>query len=294
MFRLWPFFSLNPEAAARSEMGPRQENQDNYLIIRGNGEAEYLRDGGAYRQRLDRWPTNHWRLCLVDGMGGHEGGRAFAASAVETLLAEPFGPRALSARREQLQAVHAGLHGRWHQGPESPGGTLTWIDVQPNGAAYLAQVGDSRAFLWREGDWQPLTHDHSPEEFAWRDGDAIETDRAPEHAITQALGYGSFGVVRDGQGVKQVSYSPLLRLDLAEDLPREKRDHADLKQLRLKRGDGLLLASDGLWSGEDKEAWRQFQPQGRGRLHERLRELLWGALRGGASDNLTAVVCLIG
>lgn len=289
MFGAWSFFHPVPEAAARSETGPRPENQDNYLIIRGDGEAEYLADGRTYRKPIPRWPRNHWRLCLMDGMGGHANGREFAASAAEALLDEPFGPRALGERRERLEALHRGLHARWHGGPESPGSTLIWIDIRPNGLAHLAQVGDSRAFLLRDGVWQALTHDHSPMEFRWRDGDPPEGKQAAGHAITQALGYGSFGLMRDPSGGKPAAYSERLRLDLADDLPPDKREHADLRTVQLHRGDCLLLASDGLWSGGEKEPWRRFQPEGK--LHERLRELLWDALRKGADDNLTALAC---
>ena len=289
MFSAWPFFHPVLEAAARSETGPRPENQDNYLIIRGEGEAEYLREGRPHRLRVPRWPRRHWRLCLMDGMGGHVHGREFAASVAEALLSEPFAPRSPCRRRERLEAIHQELHGLWHLGTESPGSTLVWIDIQPNGLAHLAQVGDSRAFLWREGSWQRLTQDHTPAEFQWRDGDPIEGGQPPRNVITQALGYGSFGLIRDPSGEKPVAYSERLRLDLADELPPDKQEHADLAMIQLRRGDSLLLASDGLWSGEEKEPWLQLRTEGK--LHERLRELLWGVLRKGAEDNMTAVAC---
>ncbi|MBU0500863.1 MAG: protein phosphatase 2C domain-containing protein [Gammaproteobacteria bacterium] len=289
MFGTWSLFHPVPEAAARSETGPRPENQDNYLIIRGNGEAEYLVEGRPYRKAAPRWPRSHWRLCLLDGMGGHAHGREFAVSAAEALLTEPFGPRSHGGRRKQLEALHQDLHARWHGGPESPGSTLVWIDIRPNGLAHLAQVGDSRAFLLREGLWQGLTYDHSPAEFRWRDGDPLEGEPVPEHAITQALGYGSFGLLRDASGEKPAVYSERLRLDLPDDLPPDKQEHTDIRAVQLRRGDCLLLASDGLWSGGEKEPWRQFKAEGK--LHERLRELLWDAMRMGADDNLTALAC---
>ncbi|MBU0498715.1 MAG: serine/threonine-protein phosphatase [Gammaproteobacteria bacterium] len=290
-YRLFPLAYPRLQAAARSEIGPRRENQDNYLLIDGKGNAEYLSHGRPYRKAIPRWPGDHWRLCVIDGMGGHRNGQAFAASVAEALLEEPFGPRSLPRRRERLMSIHAALHERWHQGPDSPGSTLTWIDVRPDGLAHLAQVGDSRALLLRDGVWRQLTRDHSPAEFLRRDGRADETlsQRIPEQAMAQALGYGSFGILKDGDGQYPLQHTRQLRLDLAAELTPGHQDRPDLASFRLKRGDTLLLASDGLWSGKKKDPWEMLN--GEGALPERLRALLWGALDTGASDNLTAILC---
>ncbi|MBU0500069.1 MAG: protein phosphatase 2C domain-containing protein [Gammaproteobacteria bacterium] len=235
------------QAAARSEQGPRAENQDNYLLIDGSGEAAWLHDGRERRERLPHWPRDHWRLCVIDGMGGHQGGRAFAAEVADALRREPFSPRAEAQRRERLLALHQRLYDRHHSSPESPGSTLIWIDIRPDGTLHLLHVGDSRAWHWRDGIWQPLTQDHTEAEFLERDGDPPR-DGAPEHAIAQALGYGSFGLLRDADGDKPARAAPGLRLDLARELPSEHQARADLRGLRLRRGDRLLLATDGIWS----------------------------------------------
>jgi len=275
------------EAEARSEIGPRDENQDNYLIINGRGEAEYLSKGRPYRQKLEQWPKGFQRLCVIDGMGGHNHGQAFATAVAEALLSESPKPTSLRKRRAQLLALHDQLRQHWHQGPESPGSTLIWADIHPNGVLYLAHVGDSRAFLQHKGEWQQLTCDHSPSGYFQRDTKTDEEWNFPEtHEVVQALGFGSFGIIKGSDGA-----SPLLRLDLAEDLAKPHRKCADLKRIKLKKGDQLMLASDGLWSGESKSPWSEF-PSDKP-LKESLRDMLWNLLETGCSDNVTAVVCRI-
>lgn len=284
----------HPQTAARSELGPRAENQDNFLLIDGAGEATSLQDGRERRERLPRWPKDHWRLCIIDGMGGHQGGRTFAAEVVEALRVEPFSPYSEHKRRERLLAIHRQLYERHHRSPDSPGSTLIWVDLRPDGILHLVHVGDSRAWLWRAGGWRLLTRDHTEVEFLKRDGDPLRHD-APAHAIVQALGYGSFGLLRDKDGDKPARAAADLRLDRARELPPERQDHADLLTLRLHRGDRLVLATDGLWSGGIADDWRAW-PQadalmGDADPDDALRQLLWHALEAGADDNLSAVLC---
>ena len=67
---------------------------------------------------------------------------------------------------------------------------------------------------------------------------------------SQALGYGTWGVQRDGLGGEVFGFSPDLHLDGPEDLAPDLADHADLKELIVEPGD-LLLATDGLWRAAD-------------------------------------------
>lgn len=286
-----------PRAAARSEQGPRAENQDNYLLIQGDGQAETLRDGRPWRQRVKPWPRGCWRLCIVDGMGGHQGGKAFASEAIEELLAEPLAPRNPRKQRQRALALHQRLYDRHYTGPESPGGTLLWIDIRPGGRLQLLHIGDSRVWLRRDGAWRCLTHDHHEAEFLLRDGDPPRQD-APQQALVQALGFGSYGLLRDQDGDKPARASPTLRLDLPAELPEALRDHADLKTLQLRRGDQLLLASDGLWSGEAGDGWQTWlnarnDQNAPDALADQARDLLWDALERGADDNLTAILCCL-
>ncbi len=295
--RLLPFPYPRPRAAARSYQGAREENQDNYLIVDGAGRATFLVAGREHRRQLSYWPRDHWRFCVLDGMGGHRDGGVFVDAALQALLQEPFGPRRAARRRNRLYAIHQALYQRYHLGPDSPGCTLVWADLRPDGTLHLLNLGDSRAWLWRDRAWRLLTRDHTEAEFLQRDGDPPRGD-APERAISQALGFGSFGLLRDPRGHKPPRASGQLRLDLPGELPADRRQHADLVTLRLQRGDRLLLASDGLWSGGIGDTWQEWiQGPGSGQrnnLEDQVRDLLLRAQDAGADDNLTAVLCAMG
>jgi len=287
-----PLIHPRPRVAALSYQGPREENQDNFLLVDAAGSANYLIADRERRVQLPEWPRGHWRLCVLDGMGGHRDGAAFVDAAVQTLLLEPFAPRKPAQQRERLFALHQALYRRVHSGPDSPGCTLVWADLRPDGTAQLLNLGDSRAYLWREGNWKQLTHDHTEAEFLERDGDPRRSN-APERAIVQALGFGSFGVLRDAEGDKPPRASDRLRLDLPEEFPPERRHHADLLTLKLHKGDRLLLASDGLWSGGLGESWQEWIDTQSNAPEEQVRELLLRAQEAGANDNLTALLCVM-
>src|SRR5207253_4092259 len=100
-------------------------------------------------------------LALADGMGGHAGGRESAEAAIEAAmhrLAADWPPdRALEA------AVHdasAAVNGVRDLIGGDPGTTLVLACIE-NDHAFIANVGDSRAYLIRDGASQQLTNDHS-------------------------------------------------------------------------------------------------------------------------------------
>ncbi len=284
---LWRRLTLEPFQPMvdyASLTGPREENQDNLLILH-QGRQILLREQEAVETPRPDWPTRWLRAAVFDGMGGHREGRAVAEAAAAGLATLPVvkNPR---RQREAVLALHEQLARRFARDgdPANPGSTLVWLELDLlSGRGLLAQVGDSRACLYRNGQWHTMTHDHTLVEFNWRDGELDEADYLalrdePGQRVAQALAYGSFGILADGRGIKPYAHDPALRLDLPKDLPRPLRDHADLRTLKLTTGDRLLLASDGLWSARfdwpvraDAEALAQ------------------AALAAGGRDNVTVV-----
>ena len=63
------------EVAVRSLRSPtdhgRRENQDNYLVVDGQGRGRFLREQQEAQVQLADWPSGHWRIAVLDGMGGH-------------------------------------------------------------------------------------------------------------------------------------------------------------------------------------------------------------------------------
>jgi protein phosphatase len=125
----------------------------------------------------------------------------------------------------------------------------------------VAQVGDSRCYLFREGKLSPLTRDQSVVQELIEAG-AITSEQArtnpQRNLILQALGSGS-------------------RLEVA------------LSRSELVEGDQLLLCSDGLWGLVEAEEISDIL-QGAANAEEACEALVARANALGGTDNITALV----
>lgn len=123
---------------ARTHPGRRREiNQDAYGIERF-GEAILL--------------------IVCDGMGGHAAGEVASNLAVATII-ETFDPTADPT--EALRAAFAAANARVYQEGHGTMGTTGVAALLADNHLYLANVGDSRAYLIREGRITQLSRDHS-------------------------------------------------------------------------------------------------------------------------------------
>ena len=165
--------------AAKTDIGRRDENQDNYRAAR-------LDDGTA------------WGL-ICDGMGGPKGGRLAAQLASETMQ-ERFlqGLSGCAAGEERsflfsaLRQANTEIRTAAQQGGENQFmGTTAVCCLVRDGVAHLAHVGDSRAYLVRRGEAQQLTRDHSVVQ-EMVDKGSLTPEEAYTHPnknlITRALG----------------------------------------------------------------------------------------------------------
>ncbi len=126
--------------------------------------------------------------------------------------------------------------------------------------AYVAHVGDSRAYLFRDGRMTQLTEDHNLAELHLRRGRLTreEYEKSPERRVLyQALGAGT---EVDG----------------------------DLAEVRLTGGDVLMICSDGLPRAMSDEEIQSFIVPGD--LRGSLQRMLEQAIANGAPDNLSAVL----
>jgi protein phosphatase len=136
-------------------------------------------------------------FAVADGMGGHRGGNVASAMTVETLERMPVPVPAGAAesvdavRRAILEANRSVLErGESDRDLQGMGTTVTALLVSGK-AAEILHVGDSRAYLVRDGDIQQLTEDHTVAQDWVRRGrfTAEEADRLPQRSIlTRALG----------------------------------------------------------------------------------------------------------
>ena len=112
-------------------------------------------------------------MCIVaDGMGGHEGGQIASDLAVRLVgewvlsriyrpfLGEPDNPAARQPVSEVLTEAIVAANGKVHEACPDGGTTLTCALVLGSNA-FLAHVGDSRAYLISRNTIRRITTDHS-------------------------------------------------------------------------------------------------------------------------------------
>jgi protein phosphatase len=196
---------------------------------------------------------------VADGMGGHRAGEVASATAIDALKAAYLGGQRLD---EAVVAANAAVFARAADDAalRGMGTTLTAIALQDS-TALLGHVGDSRAYLMREGAVTQVTEDHSLVEQLVREGRLTpeEAQNHPQRAIiTRAL-----GVDPDVQ--------------------------VDTYRIDLKPGDRLLICSDGLTNmlSDDTIAQtlrRHADPQ------QAADTLVDMANQAGGDDNITVVL----
>lgn len=208
---------------------------------------------------------------VADGMGGHAAGEVAAQIGVDAVLdGEPGArPRTLLERFRQAQdAVTAA--GRVHT-QRGLGATLTALTARADDTVSWCHLGDSRLTLYRGGESQWLTMDHSVPGALFKRGDLSELefdrgDGAP--GLIQFLG---------------------MPIDRGTALPVEQGS------LRMAVDDVLLLATDGVHGALRRWVLQTIIDQDREAGAQALAETLVAravASGGKDADNATCVVLL--
>lgn len=172
----------------KSSAGPRELNEDSAF------SQDYVAD--ATQQRY---------LCLgavADGMGGHKAGEAASNAAIQLLFREFNAQRtsygedpAMSTEDllfELFSSINATVYDITVRDEDLKGmGTTLTAFLAEEGRAFIAHVGDSRAYLVRDASITQLTEDHTlvenmvKENVITREQAATHSDR---HVITRAIG----------------------------------------------------------------------------------------------------------
>ena len=209
-------------------------------------------------------------FAVADGMGGHRAGEVASALALEPIAAldgrvfgdvdearAALGDAVVDANRTVVDAAA-------HDSSLSGMGTTLTAALFEGRRLHVAHVGDSRAYLLRDGDVVQLTRDHTFVQQLLDDG-RITEDEVATHphrsVITRAIGA-------------------------------QKHVEVDMQTIDLRDGDAVLLCSDGL-SGPVEED----------RIAELLRSdlapaavvtaLVDAANDAGGPDNITAVLLTV-
>jgi PPM family protein phosphatase len=218
---------------------------------------------------------------VADGMGGHAAGEVAAQLAVKelerfiTATADSLdntwpedwdSSLSLNANRlaRGIEAAHRGVTAAVQQdaGLKGMGATIVATLIDPaTTTATVAHVGDSRAYVFRDGALHLLTSDHS-----WVHEQVVAGLLSEEAARTHPLK----NVVTRALGGNQ-------------------EPAVDIIEETLRPGDVVLLCSDGLTTMLSDDDIASTLARGR-TLDESVRELIDEANRRGGIDNITVVV----
>ena len=197
---------------------------------------------------------------VADGMGGARGGEVASRIAVETL--EELSHKGDGSLRDHVRRANELVFERstTDRRVAGMGTTLTAVVIE-GGAAHLAHVGDSRAYLLRAGDLRQLTDDHTLVQRMVRAGE-ITRDEAEVHPHRNVI-------------IRALGIEPEVEVDETT--------------VALLDGDRILLCSDGLTAmvaEQQVQAILETEPDPK-RAADRL---VRSANRAGGVDNITVVV----
>lgn len=205
-------------------------------------------------------------IAVADGMGGAQAGEVAAGIAIASLDALRESPRPGDLRRaveranSDIRASAAGDKARAGMGT-----TVTACMLGDDDRLYVVHVGDSRAYLVRDGELRRLTDDHSVVAELVRGGALTEeqADRHPQrNVITRALG--------------------------ASD-----KVSTDAFQVGVQPGDVVLLCTDGVSAAIGDSSIRAALADGAS-LEQAALALLAAADESGGEDNATVVLARVG
>ena len=245
---------LRLDVAQLTDVGRKREhNEDNMAFVIPK-DLQVMAGKGAL-------------FIVADGMGGHAAGEVASEIAVDTVsnmyYQEDSNDVAVSLLRA-IRRANASIHQRAAENLLRTGmGTTCVAAVLRGNMAYIANVGDSRAYLIRGNQVKQISHDHS-----W----VAEQVRA--------------GLLTEEQARTHAQRNVITRC-----LGTQAEVDVDVFHEELHEGDSLVLCTDGL-SGlvSDEELQRivdQFVPQ------ESVYHLVERANENGGPDNITAIVVRI-
>ena len=202
-------------------------------------------------------------LAIADGMGGQAAGEVASSTvidAITSLDAELDNSALLDTLEQAVSVANSRLREMIENDPKLDGMGTTLTALYWTGARLgLVHIGDSRAYLLRDGELTQLTHDHTFVQSLLDEG-RITAEQAEHHPhrslIIRAL---------DGRGKVEL----------------------DLSLREVRAGDRYLVCSDGLSSVVSHETIER--TLGDGSIDHAVETLVDLALRAGGPDNITCI-----
>jgi serine/threonine protein phosphatase PrpC len=227
------------------------------------GRVGVITDTGRKRRHNeDAYVCEPPLFAIADGMGGAQAGEVasrLAAAALRESGASGGGRQRIA---DLIQEANRRVYDRSNTDPNTSGmGTTITVALVDDGTVAFGHVGDSRAYLIRDGTMEQITEDHSLVNELLKTG-KLSPEEAHTHpqksVITRALG-----------------------TDPDVDV--------DTFTIAAEPGDVFLLCSDGLTDMVDEDAILELVERNRDDLDAALKSLVRAANRGGGEDNITVV-----
>jgi protein phosphatase len=274
---LWPetgSSQVEVDLAAVSDRGlVRATNDDHYLVVRIGRSMETLLTNLLAQQVPARAEEVAYGLVVADGMGGPGGGEVASQLAITTLVSLALhtpdwvlGIRPKDTRRrmqrmaERWRRVQEALRQRGDREPAlGQMGTTMIAAVSLGTRLVLGHVGDSRAYIFRQGQLNQLTRDHTLVQ-TLMDLGQLTPEQAAAHPQRHMLMRSFNAAGETAQG--------------------------DFQQAFLADGDQLLLCTDGLTDMVDTEAIGSVLSRSAS-ADGACQALLAAALKNGGKDNVT-------
>ena len=259
---------ITVQVFGRTDVGRTREHNEDAFVV-----ADLTRDNATLQPevRTHALGPKGSLFMVADGMGGAAAGEVASAMAIETVLeelrtrwmlgtsedAEAFA----AAIRDACSSANARIHRFASEHPEHRGmGSTATICGVLGDRLFLAQVGDSRAYLVRNGVAQQITKDQS---------------------LVQKL-------VEAGELTAEEAELSERRNIILQALGPEAKVKVDLTTQQVRRGDTLVLCSDGL-SGQVKTDAIARVVHETPDLIEVCRTLIDMANNAGGPDNITVI-----
>ncbi|MEO8562841.1 MAG: Stp1/IreP family PP2C-type Ser/Thr phosphatase [bacterium] len=253
----------------RTDVGRMREHNEDAFVV-----ADLTRGNATLQPEVRTHVVGErgTMFMIADGMGGAAAGEIASAMAVETVLREVSGELAktaaptedsfASAIKRATSMANAEIHMFAVEHPEFRGmGTTATVAGVLGDYVFVAQVGDSRAYLVRDGQAQQITKDQSLMQKLIEAGELTEEEAEQSerrNIILQALG-------------------PEAQIKI------------DLTHQQLREGDTLVLCSDGL-SGQVKTDEIARTVTEERDLTAACKRLIDRANENGGPDNITVIV----
>lgn len=247
---------LNLDVALRTDVGRKRANNEDNMISIVPQDAQVMGKKGAL-------------FVVADGMGGHEKGEVaseMVVNIVNTTYYKDNDVDIATALIHALKDANEAVYQRAQAAGDRDGGTMgsTCIAaVLHDETVYVANVGDSRAYIVRDGHAKQISQDHS-----W----VAEQIRAGTLTEEQARTHENRNII-----FRCIGTSPEVEIDVFTE--------------QVQDGDALVLCTDGLSNLVTDEELstivEQYGPQ------ESAHHLVERANERGGPDNITAVVVRI-